>query len=57
MPVCTGAVAEAVPRSEDQPTADREQDTQEVDASSLSENPTEQVEYDQDSVQDKESAV
>jgi hypothetical protein len=30
---------------------------QEVDASSLSENSTEQVEYDQDSVQDEESDV
>ncbi len=54
VPVRARAVAEAIPWSEDQPTADCEQDAEEVEAAG---SPSEQVEDDEEAVQNEEGDV
>ena len=57
MPVRARAVAEAIPWSKDQPTADCEQDAEEIKAAGFSPCPSEQVEDDEDAVQNEEGDV
>ena len=57
MPIRTRAVTEAIPWSEDKPTADCEQDAEEVEAAGSSPCPSEQVEDDEEAVQDEEGDV
>ena len=57
MPIRTRAVAEAIPWSEDQPTADCEQDAEEVEAAGSSPCPSEPVEDDEEAVQNEEGHV
>jgi len=57
VPVRARAVAEAIPWSEDQPTADCEQDAEEIEAAGSSPCPSEQVENDDETVQDEKGNV
>ena len=57
VPIRTRAVAEAIPWSEYQPTADCEQDAEEVEAAGSSPCPSKQVEEDEEAVQDEEGDV
>ena len=57
VPVRARAVAEAIPWSKNQPTADCEQDAEEIEAASFSPCPSEQVENDDETVQDEKGNV